>query len=82
MNDEILTIDEAAHYLKVNVDLVGQLLESGEVPGRKVGGEWRTTRRALASFVDGVPLGGACCCVPVETESSAGCCAPSSGRCC
>lgn len=82
VNDEILTIDEAALYLKVKTDLISQLLESGDVPGRKVGGEWRTTRRALASFVDGVPMGGACCCVPVQAEAADGCCTPSSGRCC
>ena len=82
MNEEILTVEEAGQYLKAKADLVHQLLESGEVPGRKIGGEWRTTRRALASFVDGVPLAGNCCCVPVESDAGANCCAPSGGRCC
>ena len=82
MNEEILTVDEAAQFLKVKAELVNQLLESGEVHGRKIGGEWRTTRRAVASFVDGVPLSGNCCCVPAEATATDNCCGPSGGCCC
>ncbi len=82
MNDEILTVEEAAQYLKVKAALMSQLLENGEVSGKKIGGEWRTTRRALASFIEGVPLGGNCCCVPVESEATGSYCGPVGGRCC
>lgn len=78
MDDDILTVDEAARLLKVAPDIVTRLLMASEIAGRNIGGEWRTTRRALLSFVDGVPLSTACC--PSDgCCSSAGC---SSGRCC
>ena len=82
MDEDILSLEEAAHYLKVKAELLNPFLDSGELAGRKIGGEWWTTRRALASFIDGVPLTGNCCCMPVETEQSSGCCQQSSGRCC
>lgn len=61
MDDDILTIDEAARYLKVSPEIVADLLKSSDLVGRTIGGEWRTTKRALLSFVDGVSLQGACC---------------------
>lgn len=71
MTDEIMTVDEAAAALKTAPDVVVALLDSGELPGRKLGGEWRTTSRALVSYVDGVPNGMVCC-------TTSDCCAPSS----
>lgn len=52
VSDEVLTIEEAAEVLKVTPEVVTGLLEDGDLPGRPVGGEWRTTKRALISFVD------------------------------
>lgn len=74
MDAEILTVDEAAGLLKVAPDTVLNLLLSNELAGRNVGGEWRTTRRALVSFVDGAPLNA--CCGPEM------CCGPSGRGCC
>lgn len=71
MYDDILTVDEAAGLLRVEPDIVLNLLMAGELPGRNVGGEWRTTKRALVSFIDGAPLDGACC-------TADGCCSPCS----
>ena len=89
MNDEVLTIDEAASVLKVAPEVVRNLLLSDEVPGRQIGGEWRTTKRALVSYVDGVPLQVACCppgacCTDSELAmANANCCSPNAngGRC-
>ena len=78
MDDEILTVDEAARLLKAPAESVLQLLLSNELAGRNIGGEWRTTKRALISFVDGAPLQSSCC-------SSDMCCTPgmsATGRCC
>jgi hypothetical protein len=84
VDDEILTVEEAAALLKVAPDIVTQLLLSSELAGRNIGGEWRTTKRALVSFVDGTSLQMSCC-------SPEMCCAPDSamagvrggsGRCC
>ena len=82
MDEDILGLEEAAHYLKVKAELLGQFLDSGELAGRKIGGEWRTTRRALASFIDGVPMTWNCCCMPAEMEQDSGCCQQSGERCC
>jgi excisionase family DNA binding protein len=86
VSDTILTIEEAAQLLKAPTDTVSELLESGDLPGRRVGGEWRTTTRALVTFVDGGMPSQMTCCVPVEsgegTDGSAICCQPATGRCC
>lgn len=87
MSDEIFTVDEAAQFLKVAPDVVAGLLETNEVAGRRIGGEWRTTKRALVSYVDGVPLQVACCppgCCSPEEMAAAGvnCCTPDGGNCC
>jgi hypothetical protein len=75
MEDEILTIEEAAAMLKVEPAVVTDLLVSNELPGRHIGGAWRTTRRALVSYVDGVPLQAACC-GPGECCPPGACCVP------
>ena len=86
MNDDILTIDEAATVLKVTPDVISDLLECGEVPGRQIGGQWRTTKRALIGYVDGMPYGDSCCCCePPETSSESSsddCCQTTESCCC
>lgn len=90
MNDEVLTIEEAARFLKVAPDIVSGLLKGDELPGKEIGGQWRTTKRALVSYVDSVPLQGGCCCVPVASGSMAemamagggNCCDPNGSGCC
>jgi excisionase family DNA binding protein len=84
--DDILTVEEAAELLKVAPDIVLDLLMSSELPGRNIGGEWRTTKRALVSFVDGVPLQAECClsdgcCAPCPAGSTVGCRSASGRRC-
>ena len=89
VSDEVLTVEEAAQALKVSPDIVTGLLEEGDLPGRQIDGDWRTTQRALVSYVDSVPIQMGCCCAPagasVTGEMSAvgvGCCDPNTGRCC
>ena len=76
MDSEILTIEEAAEMLKVSHEVMLNLLLTSEIPGRNIGGTWRTTKRALVSFVDGVPLQMACCPGDMSCTSGAGrgCC--------
>jgi hypothetical protein len=83
MDCEILTVEEAASMLKVGPQVVTDLLVSSELPGRHIGGAWRTTRRALVSYVDGVPLQTVCC-TPSECCPPGECCAPdqSASSCC
>lgn len=47
---EILTIEEAAKLLRLNPQVVGRKLRSGELPGRQIGTVWRLSRKALESF--------------------------------
>lgn len=39
--DEVLTLEELAAYLKVSETTAYALVRSGDIPGRKVGREWR-----------------------------------------
>ena len=50
---EVLTVEEAADLLRVDEETVARLAESGELPGRKVGDEWRFTRNAVLSWLEG-----------------------------
>jgi excisionase family DNA binding protein len=44
---EVLTADEAAEFLGFNPYTVREKARTGEIPGRKVGKEWRFSRSAL-----------------------------------
>lgn len=61
MDKEILTSSEAALLLDVAPEIVIELLKTSEIAGRKIGGEWRTTKRALLNFIDGMNENAACC---------------------
>lgn len=48
---EILNIDEAALLLGVSTKTFAKVLREGEIPGRKIGREWKFSRRALIEWV-------------------------------
>ncbi len=48
---EILTLEEAAAYLRVPEDALRQLAGEGAVPARKIGEEWRFLKRALNGWL-------------------------------
>jgi excisionase family DNA binding protein len=50
---EVLNAEEAAEFLGVNPYTVRQKARSGEMPGRKVGKEWRFSRQALLEWLKG-----------------------------
>ena len=78
MESEILTLNEAATVLKAEPDTLEALLAAGEIAGRHIGGEWRTTLRALVCYVEGVAIDAPCCppgaCCPPNGGTSSGCC--------
>ena len=41
LNDQVLTVDALAVYLKVSKSTLYKLLSEGKVPGQKVGRHWR-----------------------------------------
>lgn len=48
----VLTLDEAAAYLRTSADLVKQQAESGKIPGRKLGDAWRFSHTALDHWLE------------------------------
>ena len=49
---DVLTLKEAAEYLRVSVSQFFRLLKERQIPGRKVGGHWRFSRRQLLAYVE------------------------------
>ncbi len=50
-DQEILNIDDAAAFLGVSVKTFSKVLREGDVPGRKVGREWKFSRQALIDWI-------------------------------
>ena len=48
---EVLTLPLAADLLQVEEDVVVQMAEDGDLPGRKLGDEWRFSRIALIKWL-------------------------------
>ena len=49
---EVLTAEEAAGFLGFNPVTVRQKARLGEIPGRKIGKEWRFSRRRLLEWLE------------------------------
>lgn len=49
--DQVLTVREVSHYLKLGRSTVYRLAQGGRLPGRKVGGTWRFSRRNLDEWL-------------------------------
>lgn len=48
---EILNIEEAASLLGVSIKTFNKVLHSEDMPARKIGREWKFSRRALVEWV-------------------------------
>ena len=48
---EVLTLAESAAYLRVEATEVKRLADLGELPGRKIGREWRFYKPALQQWL-------------------------------
>ncbi len=49
--EEVLTLAGAAALLEVDEAAVAQLAEAGELPGRRIGKEWRFARQAILDWL-------------------------------
>lgn len=49
--DDVLTLEELAAYLKVSETTAYSLVRSGDIPGRKVGREWRFLRERVVNWL-------------------------------
>jgi excisionase family DNA binding protein len=53
VEDEVLSVDEAAAWLKVDAVTVQRLLREGRLPGHKIGPrQWRISADALKAYVE------------------------------
>jgi excisionase family DNA binding protein len=50
---EVLNPAQAAALLQIDEEVLDELAERGELPARRVGGEWRFARRALLDWLAG-----------------------------
>jgi excisionase family DNA binding protein len=50
---EVLTLAEAADLLQVEGDVVATMAEAGDLPGRRLGDDWRFSRTALLRWLGG-----------------------------
>ena len=48
---DVLTVAELAAWLQVDDQTVAELAEQGELPGRKLAGEWRFAREAVLDWL-------------------------------
>jgi excisionase family DNA binding protein len=51
MKTEILTIDEVAEYLKLKLKTAYALVARGDIPGFKVGGQWRFRKSEIDRWI-------------------------------
>ncbi len=69
---DVLTLEEAADYLRVSTTELEALADRREVPGRRIGGHWRFSRAALLAWLGGVdPIAVAAADVPVVIPDGA-----------
>jgi excisionase family DNA binding protein len=48
---DVLTTAQLAEWLQVEEPTIAELAEAGELPGRKLGGEWRFAREAVLAWL-------------------------------
>jgi len=51
MEEEIMTIEEVANYLKVNIRTVYRMLKAKEIPAFKVRNQWRFKKEEVDKFI-------------------------------
>jgi excisionase family DNA binding protein len=50
--DEVMTLEEVAAFLKIGETTAYQLARAGQLPGRKVGREWRFLRDRVLDWLE------------------------------
>jgi excisionase family DNA binding protein len=48
---EVMTVEQAAELLQVEMRTVLELAESGQLPGRRLGSTWRFSRKAIIEWL-------------------------------
>lgn len=55
--DVVMTVKEVSAYLRLAESTVYKLAQEGQLPGRKVGGAWRFSRKGIEGWLEERPLG-------------------------
>lgn len=50
---EVLTLEQLAALLELDVEALRALAEQGDIPGRKLGEQWRFSRAAILGWLGG-----------------------------
>ena len=53
MNSEVLTVQEVANYLRIDIRTVYRLAKRGDIPCIKIGRQWRFNRDDIKELVSG-----------------------------
>jgi len=53
MNSEVLTVQEVANYLRIDIRTVYRLAKRGDIPCIKIGRQWRFNRDDIKEMVSG-----------------------------
>lgn len=48
---DILLVEEVAEYLRVNKQTIYNLLRQGQLPAKKIGGQWRFHKKAIDNYL-------------------------------
>jgi excisionase family DNA binding protein len=54
--DAVMTVKEVSAYLRLAESTVYKLAQEGQLPGRKVGGAWRFSRKGIEGWLGEWPL--------------------------
>jgi excisionase family DNA binding protein len=54
--DAVMTVKEVSVYLRLAESTVYKLAQEGQLPGRKVGGAWRFSRKGIEGWLGERPL--------------------------
>jgi excisionase family DNA binding protein len=49
----VLTLEQLATLLELDVEAVHALAEQGDIPGRRLGEQWRFSRAAILAWLGG-----------------------------
>jgi PTS system nitrogen regulatory IIA component len=52
MEDEIMTLEEVAKYLKLKPQTIYNWAQKGKIPGAKIGKEWRFKKSMINKWFD------------------------------
>ena len=51
-NDQVMSLDELANYLKVPKSTLYKAVQEGRIPGQKIGKQWRFAKAAIDRWLD------------------------------